>query len=411
MILILASLGAFASGFAIAYFWSRSRQAVLETQLENEINQAQEKIKLIEAARSTLENSFKSLSSDALQKNNEAFLLLAKTQFENFQALAKNELDKKQDGIVDLVKPVRESLEKVDLKLQNIEKNRIQTEQSLKEQMRSLTETHQNLRTETSSLVAALRSPQTRGQWGEMQLKRVIEMAGMLDHCDFLTQASVTDDQQNRLRPDVIVSLPGGKNIVVDAKTPLNAYMDAMQAESPDLKKQKFMDHARHIRKHIDDLSKKAYWNQFQPSPDFVVLFLPGESFFSAALEQDPALIEVGITQNVIIATPTTLISLLRAASYGWQQERLAENIREIAQMGQELYKRLSDMTEHFNRIGKNLGQTVQAYNDTLGSLERRVLVTARKFQDQKILGQINSLPELANIEQTPKELQIPELN
>jgi len=399
------------AGFVISYFWGRSRQAILETKLENEINQAQEKIKLIEEARQSLENSFRSLSSDALQKNNEAFLLLAKTQFENFQSAAKNELDKKQDGILDLVKPVRESLEKVDLKLQNIEKNRIQTEERLKEQMRSLTETHQNLRTETSSLVAALRSPQTRGQWGEMQLKRVIEMAGMLDHCDFVTQTSVTDDQQNRLRPDVIVSLPGGKNIVVDAKTPLNAYMDAMQAESPDLKKQKFTDHARHIRKHIDDLSKKAYWSQFQPSPDFVVLFLPGESFFSAALEQDPSLIEVGITQNVIIATPTTLISLLRAASYGWQQERLAENIREIARMGQELYKRLSDMTEHFNRVGKNLGQTVQAYNDSIGSLERRVLVTARKFQDQKILGQINSLPELANVDQLPKELRIPDLN
>jgi len=410
LIQLLLIAGAFGLGFGLAYFMLRSKILVLKERGHFLEKQLLDQQKIFEQAKKTLEDSFRSLSSEALRNNNQSFLTLAKTQLERFQEIAKNDLNQKQDKIYEMVRPVKESLEKVDSKLQQIEKTRVQSEAGLKEQIQVLNETNRQLRTETSSLVAALRSPQTRGQWGEMQLKRVVEMAGMLDHCDFRTQQT-QGSVENRLRPDLVVKLPGGKNIIVDAKTPLNSYLEAVQSEDISKKTLKFKDHARHVRKHIDDLGKKSYWDQFQPSPEFVILFLPGEAFFSAALEQDPSLIEAGVAQNVIVATPTTLIALLRAAAYGWQQESLANNVKLIGNLGKELYKRLADMGKHLTSLGKNLNQAVDAYNRSVGSIESRVLVSARRMQDLSIGSSKEALPELPQINQVTKELSAPEFS
>jgi len=324
--------------------------------------------------------------------------------------LSQQDLQLRQERIAHLVNPVKESLAKVDAKLQDIEKARNSSETSMRDQVQLLMRSNQDLRQETHGLVSALRAPQARGRWGEMQLRRVAEMSGMIAYCDFELQSSENNAQEQRLRPDMIVRLPGGKQLVVDAKTPLIAFLDAMNLAEPDQKREKLKEHARHIRKHIDDLSRKSYWQQFQPSPEFVVLFLPGEHFFSAALEADPELIEVGVQQNVIIATPTTLISLLRAVSYGWQQDRLTENVRHVGKIGQELYKRVSDMTEHFVRLGRNLSQSVDSYNKAMGTLESRVLVSARKMNELNALTANTSIADVPLIEAQARAPVIDEL-
>jgi len=381
----------------------------LETTLNEERKQAEEKLALLDEAKRKLSDAFKALAADALRSSNTSFLELAKTQLEKFQELAKGDLDKRQTAIDELVKPVKESLGKVDAKLQEIEKRRIEAYSGLTEQVKLLSETQQQLRADTANLVKALRRPQARGRWGEMQLKRVVEMAGMLDHCDFFEQQTV-ESEDGQLRPDLLVLLPGNKNIVVDAKTPLAAYLDAIEAPDEETRIQKLKDHARQVRTHITALSRKSYFEQFDFAPEFVVLFLPGEVFFSAALEHDPALIETGVDQNVIIATPTTLIALLRAVAYGWRQERLAENAQQISQLGRELYKRLSDVGKHIARLGKALRAATDAYNKTIGSLESRVLVSARKFDELGTGAAGVEIEQLSPVDTSPRVLQAPEL-
>ena len=389
------------------------RCASLQTELEKDQALFAERQATLEAARDSFADAFKVISADALAKYNQSFLELARATLEAQQAAAlasaKTDLDKRQLAIGELVAPVKTSLEKFELQIQGIEKSRVDAYATLTEQVRAMAEAQGALRLETGNLVKALRAPQTRGRWGELQLKRVVEMAGMLDHCDFFEQESTTTED-GRLRPDMIVKLPGGKNIVVDAKAPLAAYLEALEATDEEEKKRKLLDHARQVRDHLKKLGQKAYWEQFQPSPDFVVLFLPGEMFYSAALEADPSLIEAGVDARVILATPTTLIALLRAVAYGWTQQALTENAERISLLGRELYDRIATVADHWGRVGKNLGEAVGAYNDSVASMERRVLVSARKFRDLKVAPEDKEIRDLNPVEALPRDVQAPEL-
>jgi DNA recombination protein RmuC len=382
--------------------------AELRERLAAEQKQAQEKLALLDDAKRQLADAFKALAAEALKSSNTSFLELAKTQLEKFQESARGDLDKRQTAIDELVKPVRESLAKVDAKLLELENKRIEAYSGLVEQVRSLSETQKELRGETANLVRALRRPQARGRWGEIQLKRVVEMAGMLDHCDFFEQQTIEADA-GRLRPDMVVHLPGRHTIAVDAKAPLEAYLEAIEAPDDQLRAEKMKDHARQVRNHIAALGKRSYAEQLDRSPDFVVLFLPGEVFYLAALEHDPSLLEAGVGEGVLIASPTSLIALLRAAAYGWREEQLAENAKKISELGQELYKRISDWGEHLQKLGRSLGSAVAAYNAVIGSLESRVLPGARRFKELGAGGG-DEIEELRQIEATSRLPQATEL-
>ena len=358
------------------------RLAALDAQATEERKGAAEKLALLEEARTRLADAFHALSAEALRKNNQSFLELAKETLGTFQASAKGDLEKRQQAITEVVTPVRESLAKVDAQINELERNRAGAYESLLAQVRSLLESQQQLRAETGNLVKALRAPNVRGRWGEVQLRRVVEMAGMVDHCDFKEQQSVTGEEGVLLRPDMVVALPEGKTIVVDAKAPVTAYLDALEAPDDAARAEQLARHAGHVRAHIDALSRKAYWEQFDPAPEFVVLFLPGEMFFSAALERDPLLIEYGAEKRVILATPTTLIALLKAIFFGWRQQKLAKNAQEISKLGRDLFDRLSTMGGHIEKLGTSLGRSVESYNQAVSSLETRVMVTARKFKE-----------------------------
>lgn len=366
---------------------------------------AEEKLLMLQKAEEQLKNVFQAISSEALEKNNRSFLDLAKTSLEKFQEGAKGDLEKRQIAINELLNPVKENLQKLDQGMRQIEKERIGDRESLKVQIHALLENEKMLKKETSNLVKALRSPLTRGRWGEIQLRRVVELAGMLNHCDFFEQQQEMGDV-GRLKPDLIVRLPGGRQVIVDAKAPLEAYLEAIHSEDEEIRFQRFKDHARQVRAHVSTLGKKAYWERFQPTPEFVILFLPAETFFSAALEYDPSLIEAGAEQNVILATPTTLIALLRAVAYGWKQESLSRQVEKLHELGQDLYKRLADMNSHFSKMGRSLSSAVEAYNKGIGSLEMRVLVTARKFKEMgAVPGQIE-IEEIECIEKIPRALE-----
>lgn len=358
-----------------------TKLAQTETILEEERKNNHEKMEMLSQIREQFSDTFRSLSLTALSENNASFLQLAKASFEKYQEGAFGDLKRRQEAIDNLVKPIRESLDKVDAKILDLEKTRVLAYGGLSEQIKNLASLHTELRSETANLVKALRQPHVRGRWGEMQLRRVAEMAGMIEHCDFTCQTSTTVDKVTR-RPDMIVNLPNDQHIVVDAKTPLHAYLEALEISDEAQRKSKLVDHARQVKTHISQLGAKNYWEQFKPTPEFVILFIPGETFFSAALEQDPSLIEYAADQKVMITTPTTLIALLRAVAYGWRQETMTKNMMKIGELGQQLHDRLNTLVSHFVDMGKGLERAVESYNSAMSSMESRVLVTARKFRE-----------------------------
>jgi DNA recombination protein RmuC len=381
-------------------------KADLTRSLEDERAHGEERLQLLNEAKKTLGDYFKSLSAEALRDSGQNFLNLAQATLAKFQEGAKGDLQAERAQVHQLVQPIRDTLDKVGMQLGHLESERVAAYSSLNEQLRGLVETHlPSLHRETANLVKALRSPAVRGRWGEVQLKRVAELAGMVDHCDFLEQESRTTED-GRVRPDLIVKLPGGHQIVVDAKVPFGAYMDAAEAQEEATQRECMARHALQVRNHMVALGRKSYFEQFSPCPEFVVMFVPSEGFFSAALQEDPSLIEYGAGERVIPATPTTLIALLKAVAYGWRQERVAENAEEIARLGKDLYERVCTLGEHWSDLGARLRKTVETYNDATGSLEHRVLSSARRFSALKVGTEHKEIPAVETIDVIPRAIQ-----
>jgi DNA recombination protein RmuC len=362
-----------------------ARIAALEAERDAERKSADEKLELVQRQEQSFEERFRAFSAEALQTSQTRFFELADAK----------------------LAPLKDTLEKVTTQTRELESSRKGAYESVLQQVQQIKEGHRELRSETSKLRTALRTPHVRGRWGELQLKRVVELAGMLAHCDFVEQTSVRDADGSLLRPDVVIKLPGGKNVVVDAKAPLHAYLDALESEDENERVPHLQAHARTVRDHIVKLGQKRYWQQFSPAPEFVVMFLPDESYFRAALEQDPALIHAGVEAGVIPASPTTLIALLRTVAYGWQQETVAESARAVGALGAELYERLGVFARHLSKAGRSLDGAVTAYNDAVGSLESRVLVTARKLEQH---GVGDGLPEVAPLDRQTRPLLAAEL-
>ena len=387
---------------------AQQAKAGLHASLEAERRNAAEKLALLEHAREALKDSFAAISADMLAQNNTRFLDLAREKLGEFQQGAVGDLDVRQKAIAELVQPLHESLRKVDAKLNDVDRDRATSHGVLAEQLRSLGQAQLALQSETGKLAKALRSPNVRGQWGELQLRRVLEAAGMLEGNHFDIKESI-EGEDGRLTPDVVIRLPGGKNVVVDAKVALTAFLDSIECADEVQRDLKLKDHARQVKDHIVRLGNKAYWAHFQPAPDIVVMFVPGEALLSAALQHDPSLLEFSMTKGVMLASPLTLIALLRAIAYGWQQEKIARNAMEISELGRQLYDRIAKLAEHFENVGKSLAKAVAAYNGAVGTLETRVIVTARRLKDKGITA-AEELPDLETIDQVPRPLGAPQL-
>jgi DNA recombination protein RmuC len=360
---------------------SQKACAVAETKHDEAMKHSQEQKAALQEARQELHASFQALSGEALKQNNEAFLHLARASFSNLQVEAKGELGRREQAIGDLVRPLQEQLQRYEEQIRQVEQIRLRDYGGLEQHLKLMAESHQRLQQETGNLVKALRVPAVRGRWGEITLRRVAELAGMVAQCDFVEQA-VMDHGEGLSRPDMVVRLPAGRQVIVDAKTVLSAYLDAYECRDDTQRVAHLTRHAGQVRTRMEELGLKAYWNQFAQAPEFVVLFLPGEQFLGAALEQDPSLIEDGFARGVVIATPTTLVALLRAVAYGWRQEQLAEHAALAGRLGKDLYDRMAVLADHLNDIGQSLGRSVHAYNRAVASLESRILPAARKFKE-----------------------------
>jgi DNA recombination protein RmuC len=411
--ILIALVAGVVLGALVAWLAARPVSVRLQTELERDRAAHAERLRAYQTADTALREAFQSLSAEALQTNNRAFLDLADTRLREARTEAVADIDARKKAIDDLLAPLRTTLDKVEKEIGESEKGRIRSGAELLQRIASLETTGQNLRSETARLVDALKRPGVRGRWGELQLKRVVELAGMVQRCDFDEQRTLeaSDEFGNdrRLRPDVIVRLPGGKHIVIDAKAPLDAYLKALEAPDDVTRQALLADHARQVRTHLMQLAAKGYAAHVHPTPDFVVMFLPGEMFFSAALEQDPSLIEFGVEQRVIPASPTTLIALLRAVAYGWQQQAMEENARKISDLGRSLYEAVRVLGSRFDTLGARLKSSLDAYNEAVGSLEGNVLVKARKFRELQV-SSTEEIDALTPIDRVPRMLQAPEL-
>ncbi len=389
---------------------ARADLAVVQAALDHERAAAAQRDEAGDEVRKQLVGEFAELSRQALAQNNAQFLELADSRFKAAHQVAQGDLDQRKVAIEHLLEPLRDVLGKYEQGLRDVEKTRQEAYVGLREQVKALNDSQQRLQAETRNLVTALRSPATRGRWGEMQLRRVVELAGMLEHCDFEEQVTAVGDE-GRVRPDMVVHLPGAKQVVVDAKVPLQAFLDANDATDEESRRLHLVNHGRQLRTHVDSLAKKTYWQQFENSPEFVVAFIPGDALLAVALENDPSLLEHAMVSRVMLATPTTLIALLRTVAYGWQQESLAENAREVQHMGRDLYTRLANFGEHLARTGRSLTGAVESYNKAVGSLERKVLPQARRFKELGVVGggdkEIPDLEQLDAVVRRPQSVEL----
>ena len=409
--LVGAAIGLLAG--VVLWFHGRARHAAeaarLVAELDAERRAAAEKLASLDRAGTTLRDAFAALSAEALRQNNRSFLELARASLAEFQQQAVTDLDGRQKAIAEALQPVKESLARVDAQLRDVEKARVGSQSALTEQLKGLATAQQLLQSETSNLVSALRSSNVRGFWGEIQLRRVVELAGLTEHLDFVEKESASTEEGVRRVPDLIVRLPGDRQIIVDAKVPTDAFLRAIETRRSEDREAGFREHARQVKAHVTSLSSKAYWDQFQPTPEFVFMFLPGEGLLEAAIEGDPGLVEFALARRIILATPLTLIAMLRAVAYGWQQQQIAVNAQAISDLGRQLYDRLRVLGEHFASLGDSLAKSVEAYNRSVGTLEGRVIVTAKRLKDLGVRG-VEPMPEVQSVDQTPRAPRAAEL-
>jgi len=416
ILFLIPIISAVITGF-IVYLRSQSKLQKLEqeniglqTKLDSERTASAEKLQALEQARAQMEHTFKSLSSEALKHNNEEFLKLANENLKQFQNSAKHELSEKEKAIETLVKPIKDALVKSEQQMHSIEKERKHAYGALQQHLETMSLNQSALQNETRNLVQALRRPEVRGQWGEMTLKRLAELAGMVEHCDFFTQESIKTEDAALQRPDMIVRMPDGREIVVDVKTPLDAYLTAVDAANDEERDAALQRHCKNVKQRVNELASKAYWNQLKNTPDFVVLFIPGDQFLSTALDYDSTLLEDALSKQVILATPTSFVALLRAVAYGWRQEQLAENADKIREVGEELYQRLAVFSDHLAKLGKSMDSSTKHFNNAVGSFDTRILPSARKFKELGI-NEKKSVKQPEQIETATRSLETSELD